>query len=389
MYSFVTESTSLKIAITPKCYVQVVENSFMAKRKRELVPRQRQRRAFRRDVTPSRDMRKCEYCQMNLPMPAIQRKAHTDVCMGINVSTSHTSEEREDEGIHVPGTNYVEDDPTTDDAQDKYAWMGDDTNDDVFIDDEDAGTNHNYDVEQDDVQAWMEALAQRGTLSTDHIVKYMHWGPLPLTQQETDVAEFLSTVTGGVGMSEARTNKLLKFWIKKNGPGSMPASEETCWNILERAHERMTASVQRRSVTVQIPDEVQALLYERMECITWDFWNPCELLIRMLTMGPLSAQPSVLALFPVESEYLDDFCHGDKMKRIFAAIPRNTSCLSSILYFDEINRDQKGYATGDGAIVVGAFFNKEARNSTYAKASFGTFPKLNIPKVAICFCALL
>jgi hypothetical protein len=103
-------------------------------------------------------------------------------------------------------------------------------------------------------------------------------------------------------------------------------------------------------------------------------------------MGPLAAIPGAFALFPEESDVLDDFCHGDKMKRIFAALPRNTSCLSSILFFDEINRDQKGYETGDGAIVVGAFFNKEARNSTYAKASIGTFPKLPIPKVThVCF----
>ncbi len=103
-------------------------------------------------------------------------------------------------------------------------------------------------------------------------------------------------------------------------------------------------------------------------------------------MGPLSAPRSAFALFPVKSEYLDDFCHGDKMKRIFAAILKNTCAfLSSILFFDEINRDQKGYATGEGAIVVGAYFNKNARNSTYAKASFGTFPKLNIPKVALTF----
>jgi hypothetical protein len=219
-------------------------------------------------------------------------------------------------------------------------------------------------------------------------VRYMNWGPLPLTKEEADVAEFLSTVTGGVGMSEASTNKLLKLWIRKNGPGSMPAlpaTLETCWEGVERAHERMTGNLQRRTVTVEIPPKVQALLYDGLESITWECWNPCELLIRMLTMGPLSAQQSAFALFPVESEYLEDFCHGDKMKRIFASIPKNTSALSSILFFDEINRDQKGYATGEGAIVVGAFFNKDARSSTYAKASFGTFPKLNIPKVETLF----
>jgi hypothetical protein len=122
------------------------------------------------------------------------------------------------------------------------------------------------------------------------------------------------------------------------------------------AHSRMTAVLIPRTITVAIPVEVQNLLYEPMATITWTFWNPIELLIRLLTMGPLAAMPGAFAIFPEDSEFLDDFCHGDKMKRIFAALPRHTSCLSSILFFDEINRDQKGYATGDGAIVVGAFF---------------------------------
>ncbi len=51
------------------------------------------------------------------------------------------------------------------------------------------------------------------------------------------------------------------------------------------------------------------------------------------------------------------------------------------MYFDELYLDEKGYVSGEGVIVVGAFFNKEARNSTYAKASLGTFPSLPIPEV--------
>jgi hypothetical protein len=221
------------------------------------------------------------------------------------------------------------------------------------------------------------------------MLKYMNWGPLPLTKQEEDVAELLSTVCSGTGLSNTTMNKLLQLWNKKNGEGSLPSSEETCWKIMAEAHSRMTAHLKPKTITVAIPVEVQNLLYEPMATISWTFWNPCDLLIRLLTMGPLAAIPGAFALFPEESEVLDDFCHGDKMKRIFGALPRHTSCLSSILFFDEINRDQKGYATGDGAIVVGAFYNKEARNSTYAKASIGTFPKLPIPKVThVCIAVL-
>ncbi len=43
-----------------------------------------------------------------------------------------------------------------------------------------------------------------------------------------------------------------------------------------------------------------------------------------------------------------------------------------------INRDKKGYNKGDGALIVGAFFRKYARESVLAKISLGTFPNINI-----------
>ena len=351
-------------------------------RLREVMPRKRSFTHGRVFVEAS-TTRKCRFCQKNVSTREMYRIAHENACIGLNMSSASTVAGTDEEVASSQNVSYEAPNDTHDEPDDMDTWTTEFPDDNVYIDDVTATSEENYENVHDDVTQWLDTLAERGTLSLDHIVRYMHWGPLPLTTQETHVAEFLSTVTGGVGMSEATTNKLLGLWNRKNGPGSMPATEQKCWEVIERAHERMTGNLQKRTVTVEIPPKVQELLYEGLQSITWEFWNPCELLIRMLTMGPLSAEQSALALFPVESEYLEDFCHGDKMKRIFAAIPKNTTALSSILFFDEINRDQKGYATGEGAIVVGAFFNKDARNSTYAKASFGTFPKINIPKVSL------
>ena len=235
----------------------------------------------------------------------------------------------------------------------------------------------------ENVHTWLDRLSGRGTLCPDHVLKYIDWGPLQLSPEESIVAQFLARMSCGMGTSTNMVEGMLDFMHKTNPNCTMPKSVEKCWEIIENAHSRMTAPFKRRSITVSIPKEVQALLFEPMETLTWEFWNPCEILIRMATMGPLSANPKAFALFPVESMHLDDFCHGEKMKRIFNAIPLDTCALSAILFFDEINRDQKGFVTGEGAVVVGAFFNKEARESTYAKASFGTFPKLPIPKVVV------
>ena len=49
-----------------------------------------------------------------------------------------------------------------------------------------------------------------------------------------------------------------------------------------------------------------------------------------------------------------------------------------------INRDKKGYNKGDGALIVGAFFRKNARESALAKLSLGTIPiaPQNVNRVA-------
>ena len=76
------------------------------------------------------------------------------------------------------------------------------------------------------------------------------------------------------------------------------------------------------------------------------------------------------------SEFFADLCDGARYARIQATLPVGTSALTSILFFDEIQRDEKGFVSGEGIIIVGGFFTKDARESSYAKVSLGTFPKL-------------
>lgn len=93
-----------------------------------------------------------------------------------------------------------------------------------------------------------------------------------------------------------------------------------------------------------------------------------------------TANPKNIVLNARERPWLDDFTDGERYQRIQNAIPRGASALTSILFFDEIQRDQKGFATGEGIIIVGGFFAKEARESSYAKMSLGTFPKTGFTK---------
>ena len=119
-----------------------------------------------------------------------------------------------------------------------------------------------------------------------------------------------------------------------------------------------------------------------MECpsawASFTFTDPVEACLRLLLLSPLGADARNLAFFPEEGD-LSDYCNGDRLKRIHAALPQGAAALTCTLFFDEINRDEKGFNTGDGAIVVGGFFRARARESTDAKVSFGTFPKVRFP----------
>jgi hypothetical protein len=184
----------------------------------------------------------------------------------------------------------------------------------------------------ENVHTLLDRLSDQGTLCPDHVLQYLDSGSLQLSQEESLVAQFLARMSSGMGTSTNKMEGMLDFMHLMNPNCTMPKSVDKFWEVIENAHARMIAPLKRRSVTVPIPENVQALLFEPMESITWNFWNPCEILIRMVTMGPLSSKPNAFALFPLESNHLDDFCHGEKMKRILESLPKDTSALSAILF---------------------------------------------------------
>jgi hypothetical protein len=67
---------------------------------------------------------------------------------------------------------------------------------------------------------------------------------------------------------------------------------------------------------------------------------------------------------------------GERLQRIYEALPHGTHALTCFLFLDGIRKDKKGFNSADCAVIVGAFFDKHARESSYAKASLGTFPQL-------------
>ena len=114
--------------------------------------------------------------------------------------------------------------------------------------------------------------------------------------------------------------------------------------------------------------------------IHFHFVDPTEALTRLLISSPLAANPANMVFAPEASDILEDYCNGARWERVQRALPQGAAALTAVLFFDELNQDQKGFATGEGALIVGGNFRKDARESTYAKSSLGAFPPVDFPQ---------
>ena len=144
----------------------------------------------------------------------------------------------------------------------------------------------------------------------------------------------------------------------------------------------MSGPLVRKTCVFSIPRDVQGMMGKPAPEVEFTFLDPTDVLARLLILSPLAADPVNLCLFPRNQSRYDDFIDGERLHRIQAALLKGAAALTSILFFDEINRDEKGFDTGDGVIIVGGFFGKHARESSYAKASLGTFPEVAFAKVS-------
>ena len=114
----------------------------------------------------------------------------------------------------------------------------------------------------------------------------------------------------------------------------------------------MFTSITVRTVEFPVPMDVQELMSVRTPFLTFKFLDPVECLIRLLTVGPLSANMDNLAFAPRRNyTFYEDFVDGERVKRIYDALRPGTSALTSVIFFDSINRDKKGTYCGMSFVV--------------------------------------
>jgi hypothetical protein len=70
-----------------------------------------------------------------------------------------------------------------------------------------------------------------------------------------------------------------------------------------------------------------------MDVVTFDFFDPTDILIRLLVLSPISARAENLAFYPEAGSILHDFCHGARLiRRIYETIPEGTAVLTAVIF---------------------------------------------------------
>ena len=92
-----------------------------------------------------------------------------------------------------------------------------------------------------------------------------------------------------------------------------------------------------------VPDVVKQYMSTPTSDIIFEFFDPTDALCILATMSPLAADTNNLQLFARDSYWYEDFCDGERMHRVENALPYGSAALSSIIFFDGIHRDVKGF----------------------------------------------
>jgi len=104
----------------------------------------------------------------------------------------------------------------------------------------------------------------------------------------------------------------------------------------QKVHSKLYGVPQWQRAVLNVPPDVQSLLAKPVETLVFRFLDPVYCLLRLLTASPLAAVRTNLFFGPEPSPLYHDFCHGERLQRIYDALTPGTHALTYILFFDAI-----------------------------------------------------
>jgi hypothetical protein len=152
------------------------------------------------------------------------------------------------------------------------------------------------------------------------------------------------------------------------------------WSYVAAAHELLTQSRGLRQTSFPIPTAVQQLLgLDAPTSVPFQCEDIVLTLVRLLLLNPFNKEENVQLLYE-DSDFYDDYCNGDRWKRVLAACSKGSLALFFTLFIDGLQQDKGGFVTAKGCVLTMANFRWFLRDASCAKAGICVFPDVNVPK---------
>jgi hypothetical protein len=276
--------------------------------------------------------------------------------------------------------------------------VNDDNHEEVIDADFDMGDGHDN-VEDDDVGIEDHnedediALYVNDDADIRYRMKFMRWGlagaggetmngrATSYNEAHLTTLRFLKALETGDPMSLARQQTLLTNARSMGGTALlMHPSIQAHWDFVEAAHEQLTQNRGRRVTEFAVPDAIQALMGPNPEkVIKFACEDVMLTIIRLLLLNPFNGEEHV-QLHYEESPYYDDYCTGERWKRVMDSLQEGRLALFFTLFIDGLQQDKGGFVTAKGCVLTLANYRWYLRGASCSKGGLCVFPDVDIPK---------
>jgi hypothetical protein len=192
---------------------------------------------------------------------------------------------------------------------------------------------------------------------------------------------FLQTLETGDSLSLQRQQGILDNARRMGGQALLLNPDiRQQWDFVCAAHEKLTQARGRRHASFPVPLEIQALLGpDPPSKIAFNCEDVMLTIIRLLVLNPFNDEEHV-QLHYEDSEYYDDYCTGERWKRVMADLKEGRCALFFTLFIDGLIQDKGGFVTAKGCVLTMANFRWYLRGASSSKAGLCVFPDVQIPK---------
>jgi hypothetical protein len=230
-------------------------------------------------------------------------------------------------------------------------------------------------------------LEEAGNLN--YFTQFMDWGSLKkdagvgtYTDPQLVSLRFLQALETGDSLSMARQQTLLSNAISMGGRATFLQRDiRLHWKFVSERHELLTVARGLRHTEFSVPPEVQQLLgHNPPLTIPFSCENIVLVVMRLLLLNPFSGTKGNLQFKYEESSYYDDYCTGDRWKRVMDDVSKGKFALFFTLFIDSLIQDKGGFVSAKGCVLTLANYRWFIRGASCCKAGICTFPDVVVPR---------